>query len=119
MVTTDRTRFGKARVSGCQCEHNLTCGACLQAVSPGKSRLSMTYGILPAYWEYSSKYLAEIGDGEGFRFGNDKRVGTCTLTCDELWTELVKAHGEFSETGDEAAGDWCSSVLGLLKIEWI
>lgn len=33
-VTRGSKRFGKARVQGCLCDFNFTCGPCLTAVAP-------------------------------------------------------------------------------------
>jgi hypothetical protein len=90
---------------------------------------SMTYGVMPSREEFDeacSLVDPDNGrsvDGDGFRFGNDPRVGDCTLSSDELWDELVKAHGEYESDGEsplgDRAGDWCSSVLGCLGFEWV
>jgi hypothetical protein len=79
--------------------------------------ISMTYGVLPSKEAFEAAYQAELGDS-GFRFGNDKRVGDCVLSCYELWDELVKAKNEF-EFGNDEAGDWASCVLSCLHFEWI
>lgn len=90
------------------------------------TRVSMTYGVMPTREQFDA--ACDEPDPErgpngsaaatGFRFGNDKRVGDATLSPDELWTELQRAHAEW-EAGSEEAGDWCSSVLGCLGFEWI
>lgn len=99
----------------------------------------MTYGVLPTREEFDAAFEANCGGhyGDAFAFGNDSRVGTCELTCSELWAELTKAQGEWREctpacecdeprveSGDhkgcwEAAGQWCSDVLGVLGFEWV
>lgn len=90
------------------------------------ARVSMTYGVMPTRKQFDTacdEPDLECGPNgsvaaTGFRFGNDKRVGDATLSPDELWTELQRAHAEW-EAGAEEAGDWCSSVLGCLGFEWI
>lgn len=79
---------------------------------------SMTFGVMPTREQFDAGWDACEPRGDRFHFGNDKRIGNDALTQEELWKEVVKAHGEFEE-GDEDAGDWCSSVLGCLDIEWI
>lgn len=97
-------------------------------------RKSMTYGTLPSREEYEVAFAAlpdtaTNAEGHGvFVFFNDPRVGHCGLTESELWAELVKAHTEYlsdvgreidSWTKQEAAGQWCSNVLGILGWEWV
>ena len=83
---------------------------------------TMTYGTMPSRELFGAKYktMAEGFPPErGFRFRNDKRVGTGELSEDELWEELQRAWREYEELGDGDAGDWCSAVLGCLDIEWV
>jgi hypothetical protein len=82
---------------------------------------SMTYGILPTEEEFRAAYDAtELRDGL-FHFGNDKRLGNCALNCTDLWTEVCKAHEEYSNDMSEfdETGDWLSCVLDCLGFEWI
>lgn len=98
-------------------------------------RRSMTFGVMPTREEFDEACRehdpedppeACVAD-QGFRFGNDPRVGDAHLTADELWEELQRAFAEYQavdgssdDGGDpERAGDWCSSVLGQLGFEWI
>lgn len=92
------------------------------------ARRSMTYGVMPSLEEFDAA-CAEPDDDcgpdaptsvadRGFSFGNDKRIGNDILSPSELWTELTRAKAEY-DAGDEAAGDWCSTVLGCLGFEWI
>jgi len=81
-------------------------------------RKTTTYGVMPTRQEFDEAYEDASIPGRGFRFRNCKRVGTGELSGPELWEELVKAHSEY-EAGDEAAGDWCSAVLGCLGWEWV
>ena len=60
----------------------------------------------------------EEGDRTTFSFGNDPRVGTCALSRQELWDELRSAWADH-EAGAEEAGDWVSTVLGSLGLEWV
>lgn len=98
-------------------------------------RKSMTYGVMPTREEFDEACSEHDPDDppqacvadQGFPFENDKRVGSDRLTPDELWEELQKAFAEYQavdgssdDGGDpERAGDWCSSVLGVLGFEWI
>lgn len=94
-------------------------------------RKSMTFGTMPSREEFDAACGEHDPDDPpeacvanlGFSFGNDKRVGSVTLTPDELWEELQKARAEWDADGEspagERAGDWCSSVLGQLGFEWI
>lgn len=86
--------------------------------------ISMTYGILPSEDDFRKAFEVlepEMRDGK-FHFGNDKRVGTCAMTCSELWLEVQKAFTEFESdpTWEEnGPGDWVSAVLYCLDFEWI
>ena len=88
--------------------------------------ISMTYGVMPSREQFDAACREHDPDDppqacvaeQGFRFGKDKRVGDAHLTPDELWAELGRAKAEY-DAGDEASGDWCSSVLGCLGFEWI
>ncbi|MDD5547266.1 MAG: hypothetical protein PHO67_08960 [Candidatus Omnitrophica bacterium] len=87
---------------------------------------SMTYGILPTESEFRAAYDAQDTAGELrgglFHFGNDKRVGTCAMTCSELWNEVQKAFGEYEvdqKWEENGPGDWVSAVLYCLGFEWI
>ena len=102
-------------------------------------KYSMTFGQMPtreqydAAWEDMCASSADPAEFDNlFRFGNDKRVGTCALTPDELWDELQLASEKYEKLlgSDELAeagfsedyeelGSWLSSVLGCLGIEWI
>ena len=80
---------------------------------------SFTYGVLPTRDQFQRCWNLEVGEGkETFAFGNDPRVGTCKLTEDQVWEELVKAEQEWSQ-GDDEAGDWCWCVLSVLGVEWV
>jgi hypothetical protein len=90
--------------------------------------ISLAYGQLPTEEQFSLAFqnlIYPLVEG-GFRFANDKRVGTCIFSELELWEELKKAVLEW-ECGPRdkkdkrywQAGDWCSSVLQCLGFEWI
>ena len=105
------------------------------------ARLTLTYGVLPTedQFDYNWDETFSESGGNEFRFRNCKRVGNAELTRTELWAELQKACAEFHggllnddkaladdprtteeiEQAGDAAGDWASSVLGQLGIEWI
>jgi len=84
---------------------------------------TMTYGTLPTEEQFETAWQAELAKGSlrdwKFAFANDKRMGTCALMQSELWHEVQDAHQDYHEHGDEAAGDWCSAVLGCLGVEWV
>lgn len=99
---------------------------------------TMTYGVMPSREQFDAACLRHEDDDPpemcvanlGFSFENDPRVGTDTLTPDELWDELQKALADYNrpeEDGPEGAsscfiadaGDWCSTVLGCLGFEWV
>ncbi len=92
-------------------------------------RKSMTYGVLPTREEFDTAFEQVSPLTGRFRFSNDPRVGTVELTCSELWREIGKAHDEWYAAGvsdadrntasEDAAGQWCSDVLGVLGFEWI
>jgi hypothetical protein len=89
------------------------------------AHISFTYGYLPSKEVFEAQFDASLGEGSTFAFGNDKRIGTDSLTCDELWIELNQAVAEFEGTAtlpiqkQDDAGDWASVVLSCLNIEWI
>jgi hypothetical protein len=101
----------------------------------------MNYGEIPNRHLFSQAFDARCPDGT-FSFGNDPYVGNDTLTESQLWSELQAQYATWglaehaadcpAATGDgectnngsqrcpgEAAGDWCSAVLGILGFEWI
>ena len=83
---------------------------------------TMTYGVMPSREAFEAAFdRAEAFAGKlTFSFGNDKRVGTCEMTCSELWEELCEAHREWEQgASNDEAGDWCSAVLGTLGFEWV
>lgn len=98
-------------------------------------RKSMTYGVLPSREEFDTAWEAVVDEGAAragnqgpgmprFYFIDDPRVGTCALTRAELWAELRRAQGEWENNGEteaecDAAGQWCSQVLGVLGFEWV
>lgn len=83
---------------------------------------TLTYGILPTREEFETIYEQELGN-DTMCFCNDKRLGFQELTWSQVWEELVKAHQEREtekdETKWEAIGDWMSSVLYNIEIEWV
>ena len=95
-------------------------------------RVTLTYGEMPtreqfdAAWEYTDPTTP---DGtKGFGFGNDKRLGCCVLSRDELWEELEKAWNEYADQlghpgslsqDPEVVGSWVADVLSCLGIEWV
>lgn len=78
---------------------------------------SMTYGVLLSKEDFEKAFERLVGDETFIRFSNDKRVGNCRLTCEELWNELDAATGE-SECSEESL-DWASCVLYTLDFEWV
>lgn len=93
--------------------------------------ITMTYGEMPTYEQFmdacaSVQENKRSVDDDGFSFGNDKRMGTCTLRTHELWDEVRRAIREYESalaaddgTDPEAVGDWLSSVLFQLGFEWV
>lgn len=92
--------------------------------------LTLTYGHMPTREQFDqacAKVDEDTGRSvalDGFGFGRDPRLGTTRLTQDELWDELCKAHGEWyapnaDPEAQDKAGEWCSSVLYCLGIEWV
>lgn len=122
------------------------------------TKKTLTYGTLPTREKFEAAFEQVVGEKCGickdkwpcatakmsgglhypdtlFSFRNDPRVGTCELTCNELWRELVRAQkewvdlpcdcgkGDGNHDGNEGctpqdAGQWCSDVLGVLGFEW-
>jgi hypothetical protein len=96
--------------------------------------ITMTYGTMPTREDFDFALVRENCES-GFRFGNDPRVGTCTLTPNELWDELNKALTQYDQGDDDKptedyydqdeydrageAGRWCASVLETLGFEWV
>jgi hypothetical protein len=90
--------------------------------------ISMTFGEMPTRDQFDSQFQ-RFEDQNGidlFRFGDDKRLGNCSLTRNELWAELEKVHAEYStlladdgEDDPEDVGQWLSCVLEVLGFEWI
>lgn len=102
---------------------------------------TLNYGEMPNRHLFSQAFEARCPEG-AFAFGNDPYVGNDTLTESQLWRELETQHATW-EAGEhatdcpaasggrectnngsqrcpgEAAGDWCSCVLGVLGFEWI
>lgn len=102
---------------------------------------SVSYGTLPSRDLFSVLFDAACPDGR-FSFGNHPYVGNDELTESQLWRELQAQYATW-EQGEhaaecpaasggsectnnggqdcpgEAAGDWCSCVLGVLGFEWI
>lgn len=84
---------------------------------------TMTYGTMPMREQFDQACSTPDDEGrtvssDGFGFGNDERLGTCRLSQDELWDEILEAYVDYS-VSDEAHGSWLSSVLGSLDIEWV
>lgn len=96
---------------------------------------TLTYGTLLSREEFDEAFERGGPEADGkifhkapygrstFHFVNDPRVGTCELTCSELWGEITKAQEESACDCDisahRAAGQWCSDVLGVLGFEWV
>lgn len=100
------------------------------------TRKMMTYGTLPTREEFDGAFVRACSWGIPRRaltyaFTNDPRVGTCELTAEEVWRELMEARGEWqgwirattgqamTEDQADASGQWCSDVLGVLGFEWV
>ena len=86
--------------------------------------MAKTHGVMPTREEFECLWETTDANGElrdgVFHFGNDKRVGTCHFTENQLWDELQKAYHEVcvayaepeAEFGDpaEQTDDWISST---------
>lgn len=83
-----------------------------------KMLFTRTFGILPTRKEYDLCWK-KSGPAGKFAFGNDPRIGTCELTQDELWEEILRAHKDWSECSNEDAGNFLSCVLNVLGFEWV
>jgi hypothetical protein len=75
--------------------------------------ITLTYGQLPDREVFDTVFYSICG--RTFEFVNDKRVGTCELLIEELWSELNDAVYD----GNDNASDWASCVLYSLGIEWV
>ena len=94
-------------------------------------QLTLTYGEMPSREQFDEAWDIAIEENpearsSTFGFGNDKRLGNCQLTNNELWDEILKAHDEYNtllngdtEQDPEVVGDWLSTVLSCLGIEWV
>ena len=89
------------------------------------AKLVTTYGEMPTREQYDMLFDDCVGDGL-FPFLNDPRVGSCLLSASELWKELEKAHKEYtgllesdSKKDPEVVGNWLSTVLSVLGVEWV
>ena len=86
--------------------------------------MKKVYGQLPTREQFDEAWFSAEPRGDLFHFGNDKRVGDVALSQDELWSEIQKAHAEWDSPQEDAqkqdaAGEWCSTVLECLGIEWV
>lgn len=88
----------------------------------------MTYGDMPTRWQFDQGWNANVGEHRNhFAFGNDKRLGTCDLTREELWEEIQRTWEAYADClnatsgfqDPEIVGDWLSTVLYALGIEWV
>jgi hypothetical protein len=87
---------------------------------------SMTYGVLPTREEFEEAFSATCGvasvaiaNERACAFTDDPRVGTCELTCSELWAEITRARAEWTDEHNERPEGWISDVLGVLGFEWV
>lgn len=86
---------------------------------------TFTYGILPTKEEYDAAWDKLIAEeelhGGLFHFGNDERLGTCALSQEELWDEILLAYEEWDKDGwiDDQIGNWLSAIMFSLGFEWI
>jgi len=102
--------------------------------------LTLTYGELPTHDQFDSAFYEFCPDSH-YSFSNDPRVGTCRFTVFALWRQILKAHDEYvvllsgdefesdelgfirkiheEPTDPEIVGDWISTVLYSIGIEWV
>lgn len=60
--------------------------------------ITSTYGVMPSREAFELAFERELPSGS-IEFQNDKRLGSDSFSCGQLWAELEKAHGEY-EMGD-------------------
>jgi hypothetical protein len=89
-------------------------------------RTTLTYGEMPTRAQFDDGW--DQTTGHVFTFGNDERLGNCSMTRDELWEELERAWNEYADQlghpgslsrDPEKLGSWLADVLHCLGIEWV
>lgn len=95
----------------------------------GWSRLvSVAGGTFPTYEEFIARFYTVCAESDNlFHFEDDSVVGTCDLTCEQLWlllTDMYSNHVHEDNSQEACARwehtySWCSSVLGILGWEWM
>ncbi len=81
--------------------------------------LRYTYGILPAFSSFANQYKLVLGSFEAkYAIRKDEEWGDQDFNAAELYNVLNKMTDRWSN-GDDEAGNWVSSVLQTLNIEWI
>jgi hypothetical protein len=87
------------------------------------SNPSLTYGQLPTRLQFRQAFERAVPDGVyGIRAGAGAASDPFNLAGDYTHSELwgtVKKLVEKWEDYDEEAGEWASSILGTLGIEWV
>lgn len=85
--------------------------------------MTKTHGVMPTREEFEWLWETldaneQLRDGV-FHFGNDKRVGTCSLT-QKAYHEVCIQYSEPEDLSTaESTDDWLSCVLGCLGLEWV
>lgn len=75
----------------------------------------LTYGVLPTREEFQRRFAEECPGGRCVVHEDRRLPGDCTF--DELWQEILRAHGEY-RAGSGDAGDWLSGTLSCFGFEW-
>ena len=83
---------------------------------------TFTYGHLPTYPAFEYAFLNEFVkypyDNHTYAIRNDPYYGSGDLTCSDLYDALEVAVAKW-ESGNDAAGQFASSVLMTLGLEWV
>lgn len=78
---------------------------------------SCNYGEIPNYPEFKELFSDAFGVDEKYTITNHhKHAGEYTTL--QLYSLLIKLRAEW-ENGNEEAGSFCSSIMGILGVEWI
>lgn len=85
----------------------------------------MTYGVVPDYATFEKHFDEEVPRGmynirlsSGDSKNVGKLVGDGEYTCKELYNVIKKLKDAW-ENGNEAAGDFASSIMETLGFEWV
>lgn len=92
----------------------------IPAESRWENHVCVTFGTFPTHEQFEAAFNTVCADSDyRFAFGNDPYVGTCKLTCSELWDVLHRVWGRSLVLTDERAESWVSDTLCILGWEWV